>query len=191
MGRSDQRLPQGRQDSPRLPGESDWPPLPPGDSPLGSSHGPSYALSIRSFTVAFITRACRPLRGHPFSRHAMMIADCAPRVARPRPSRSDWLVYTDAAAAPPSLCAILFRGDSPPCFARTLIILSRCGMALFFRRTNLIFGLELRTLVLFSEGCAPFLRGSRCWIYLDNNCLSSLARGDSDAGVISVLVARF
>ena len=62
----------------------------------------------------------------------------------------------------------------------------------FFRNTALIYGLELLALVLFFEDHAAFLKGPCCWVYLDNNnCLASLVRGDSNTGIIAILVARF
>ena len=61
-----------------------------------------------------------------------------------------------------------------------------------FHNDALIYGLELLALVIFFEDHADSLMGDFCWIYLDNNkCLVSLVRGDSNAGIIATLVARF
>ena len=122
-----------------------------------------------------------------------MIADFTPRLAKVRPARADWLIYTDAATDPAKLCALVFRGD------RTYPVLDTLATAkvdtpwiYLFRHTALIFGLELLALVAFFELRAPFLRGSCCWIYLDNNnCLAALTRGDSNTDAIAVLVAHF
>ena len=47
-------------------------------------------------------------------------------------------------------------------------------------------------MVLFPDDHAAFLNGSCFWEYLgDNNCLASLVRGGSNAGIIAILVARF
>ena len=60
-----------------------------------------------------------------------------------------------------------------------------------FRRTNLIYGLELIALVLFFDDWAPPLRISCCWACLDsNNCPAALVRGDSNTEVIALLVDR-
>ena len=122
-----------------------------------------------------------------------VVEDCTPRVATPRPRRPHWIIYTDAATDPPLLCALLFHGgrSSPAlhtvCSARAPLIWSY-----FFRHTALIYGLEMLALVLFFEDSADLLRGSCCWVYLDNNnCLAALVRGDSNTGVIAILVARF
>ena len=122
-----------------------------------------------------------------------MIADSPPRLDIPRLLRPDWDIYTDAASKPPMICALLseWRRSSPQlrllCSARVAVTWSY-----LLRWTSLIFGLGVLDLVLFSEDWPPFLRGSSCWIYLDNNnCLSSLVRWDSNTDVITVLVTRF
>ena len=122
-----------------------------------------------------------------------VIADFTPRLARVRPTRADWLIYTDAATDPPRLCALLFRGD---CSFPLLDTLASASVDLpwlyLFRHTALIFGLELLALVAFFELKSPFLRGTCCWIYLDNNnCLAALTRGDSNTEVIAILAALF
>ena len=124
---------------------------------------------------------------------ARAIADFTPRLAIPRPSRPDWLIYTDAATDPPSLFALLFEGRRASPRLRDLCASTRAPVTWPYlsRRTSLIYGLELLPLVLFMEAWAPFLQGISCWIYLDNNnCLSALVRVDSDTDVIAVLVAR-
>ena len=61
-----------------------------------------------------------------------------------------------------------------------------------FRHTALIFGIGLLALVAFFELNAPSLRGTCCWVYLDNNnCLAALTRGDPIAEAVAILVARF
>ena len=125
---------------------------------------------------------------------ARSIADFTPRLATPRPRRPGWLIYTDAATDPPSLCALLFEGRRPTPRQRTLCASTRVPVTWpnLFRLTSLIYGLGLLSIVLFVEDWAPILQGSSCWIYLDNNnCLSALVRGDSDTDAIAALVARF
>ena len=92
---------------------------------------------------------------------------------------ADWLIYTDADPTPPRLRALLFRANSPHPDIRALCSASvHVARPYLFRRTNLIFGLELLALVLFFEDWAPFLRGRWCWVYVDNNdCLAALTRG--------------
>ena len=121
------------------------------------------------------------------------IADFTPRIAVPILPIADWVIYTDAATEPPIICALLFNGKS-----RTPQLLKECAARVpvtwpyLFRRTALIYGLELLALVAFYEDHAPSIRGSSCWCYLDNNnCLEALVRGDSNTDVIAVLVARF
>ena len=134
-----------------------------------------------------------PLEAENLSWWLGMIADFTPRVARARPSRANWLIYTDADTGPDMLCALLFRGDCDRPSLDTLAAdradVPRCYL---FRHTALIFGLELLALVSFFELKAPFLRGSCCWVYLhNNNCLAALTRGDSNTEAIAVFVARF
>ena len=114
-------------------------------------------------------------------------------MARVRPSRANWLIYTDAATDPAMLRALLFRGDCDRPSLHTLAT-ARADVpwCYLFRHTALVFGLELLALVSFFELRAPFLRSSCCWVYLDNNnCLAALTRGDSNTEAIAVLVARF
>ena len=122
-----------------------------------------------------------------------VIADFTPRPAGVRPSRADWLIYTDAATDPANLCALLFRGDrSRPTLDTLATARVDTQWIYLFRHTALIYGLELLALVAFFELRAPFLRGSCCWVYLDNNnCLAALTRGDSNTDAIAVLVAHF
>ena len=122
-----------------------------------------------------------------------IIAEFTPRIAVPRPRRADWLIYTDAATEPATLCGLLFRGDSTTpslgacCSQRTAVT-----WEYMFRYTALIYGIELLALVAFFEDHAPLFRGICCWVYLDNNnCLEALTRGDPNTDVIAVLVARF
>ena len=122
-----------------------------------------------------------------------VIEDCTPRVATPRPRRPHWIVYTDAATTPPMLCALLFHGGrSTPVLHTACSARAPAIWPYFSRPTALIYGLEMLALVLFFEDYAAFLRDSCCWVYLgNNNCLAALVRGDSNAGIIAVLVARF
>ena len=113
-------------------------------------------------------------------------------MAASRPRRPHWIVYTDAATNRPILCALLFHGARSfpdlhtACAARAPTIWSY-----FCRYTALIYGLEFLVLVLFFEDHAAFLKGSCCWVYLDNsNCLAALVRGDSNTGIIAILAAR-
>ena len=121
-----------------------------------------------------------------------IIAYCAPRLARTRPARADWLIYTDAATDHAKLCALLFRGDfSRPSIDTLATARVDNPWIYLFRRNSLIFGLDLLALVAFFELRVPCLRGSCCWIYLDdNNCLAALTRGHSNSDV-AILVARF
>lgn len=67
---------------------------------------PLYSKMRRRFYNARMSR---------FERDALLwrngvIAEFTPRLAVPRPPAADWLVYTDAAAEPPTLRELLFRG---------------------------------------------------------------------------------
>ena len=42
-----------------------------------------------------------------------VIAEFPPRLAVHRPARADWRIYTDASSEPPTICALIFRGNSP------------------------------------------------------------------------------
>ena len=123
---------------------------------------------------------------------ASIIAEFTPRLARPRPLKPDWLIYTDAATKPARICALLFHGgrsspDLHSCYSPKVDI----AWPYLFRRTYLIYGLGLLDLVLFFEEAAPLLQGSCCWVYIDNNnCLAALIRGDSNTDIIAALVAR-
>ena len=91
-----------------------------------------------------------------FRRRSSVISDFTHRIATPRPSRTDWLIYTDASSTPFRLCAMLFRGASASPSLHT-----QCSADVdvtwpyLLRRTNLIFGLELLALVLFFDDSAP------------------------------------
>ena len=147
----------------------------------------------QKFNSRYFSSSLSPYEKLVFRRWKEVIEECAPRISIPRPRRPRWIIYTDAAATPPMLCALLFRGgrSSPvlhtACEARAPTIWSY-----FFRFAALIYGLELLALVLFFEDHAAFLKGSCCWVYMgNNNCLASLVRGDSNTGIIAILVARF
>ena len=61
----------------------------------------------------------------------------------------------------------------------------------FFKKTCLIFGMELIALLAMLEDPGPSFSGLDVWIYMDsNNSTSAVTRGDSDASVIAALVAR-
>ena len=115
-----------------------------------------------------------------FSWWEAVIADFTPRIAVPRPIHPHWIIYTDAASTPAQLCALLFKGGTSE-----IRLVKQCSAPAsavwhyLFRYTNLIYGIELFSLVLFFEDWAPLLKGSCCWVYLDNNnnCLSALVRG--------------
>ena len=109
-----------------------------------------------------------------------------------RSAVADRLIYTDAATSPPRICALRFEGKSRPPVLNTLRAARVPTVWLYLsRHTCLIYGLELLALVAYFEDHAPSMRGICCWIYLDNNCLAALVRGDSNTEVIAILVARF
>ena len=101
------------------------------------------------------------LESSTMSRRLRIIAEFARRLSVPRPSRADWLIYTDAATEPATLRALLFRGDSDTpsldacCSQRTAVTWDY-----LFRTTSLIYGLELLALVAFCEDHAPRLRAA-------------------------------
>ena len=122
-----------------------------------------------------------------------VVSEFTPRIAAPRARRPRWIIYTGAATNHPMLCALLFRGgrSSPDlhtaCAARAPAI-----WPYFFRHAALIYGLELLDPVLSIDDHAAFLNGSCCWVYLcNNNFLETLIRGDSNTGIIAILVSRF
>ena len=120
-------------------------------------------------------------------------SEFAPRLAIPRSARADWLIYTDAATEPTTICALIPHGNSSSpqldtCYDQRL----SAARGYLFRHTALIYGMELLSLVAFFETHSPRLRGGCCWVYLDNNnCLADLTRGDSNTDTIAVIVARF
>ena len=119
------------------------------------------------------------------------IISSSPRVCRPLSRKFDWLVYTDAASKPPCICDPLFdpHQGRPKLDAQlTAFVRPRTHL---FKKTCLILGLELLALAAFLEDYAPFLAGRSVWIYMDNNnCLSAVTRGDSNADAIAILVGR-
>ena len=120
-----------------------------------------------------------------------MLSDFAPTICRPLSKRFGWLVYTDAATNPPCLCALLFDMKKRPSELDTVLTAFARPWNLLFKRTCLIFGLELLALAAFLEEKVPFLAGKTIWIYMgNNNCLAAVARGYSDAEAIAVLVCR-
>ena len=88
---------------------------------------------------------------------------------------------------------MLFDGESRTPALKTLCAAQVPTVWLYiFRHTCLIYGLELSALVAYFEDHALSLRGSCCWMYLDNNnFLAALFRGDSNTEVIAILAARF
>ena len=121
-----------------------------------------------------------------------VIRSFSPRICTPCKEFCDWIVYTDAATSPPRLCALRFAGNTRP--TRLIQQLSSSAPTVWqylFRKTCLIFGLELLALVAFLEESAVNLAGCSIWFYMDsNNSLSAMTRGDSNTAVIAVLVSR-
>ena len=94
-------------------------------------------------------------------RRGAAISSLTPRWVANRPMRVPWLVYTDAATHPPKICALLFAGTADQTSLRgqwTDDVSSEWSF--LFRRTALIFGLELLALVAFVDSAAPQLGGS-------------------------------
>ena len=93
---------------------------------------------------------------------------------------------------PPRLCSLRFTGDTRE--TRLVQQLSSSAPTVWqylFRKTCLIFGMELLALVAFLEESAASLTGGSIWFYMDsNNSLSAMTRGDSNTAVIAVLVGR-
>ena len=126
-------------------------------------------------------------------RMLQLSADFDRRVDVSRPPIADWVIYTDAASKPTAICARFFNGKSrrpellmgahptylspgPTCCARPI--------------SSTDWGLP--TPLAFYGGHAPSIRGSSSWGYLENNnCLSALTRGDSDAAILAALLVRF
>ena len=120
------------------------------------------------------------------------IAEFTPRLASPRPDKTRWIIYNDAAKDPRCFALFCAMGAVlPPELHAACSARAPAAWPYFSRPSSLIYGLELMALALCFEGRAAFLKGKRCWVYLDNNnCLAALVRCDSAAGVIAVLVAR-
>lgn len=122
--------------------------------------------------------------------HDIIIA-FSPRICRPLSTKFDWLIYTDAASNPPNICALLFDPKTGKAKLDTIKTAFVRPWAHVFKKTCLIFGLELLALTACMEDWAPFLAGRSIWVYMDNNnCLSAVTRGDSNAEAIAVLVSR-
>ena len=96
---------------------------------------------------------------------------------------------------PAPLCSALccFTGIGPPPHVLHTACSAR-GPAVWpyiFRMTALIYGMELLAMAPLFYDRAASPRGACFWIYLvRNNCMAALVRGDSNTGVIAVLVAR-
>ena len=77
-----------------------------------------------------------------------IIADFAHRIAAPFSPIADWAIYTDAASEPPAICALLFDGKSTrPRLMKECAANVPVTWPYLFRRTNLIYGLELLALL--------------------------------------------
>ena len=115
---------------------------------LGRSRVPSYAPMRRGFHIRVYNSHLSVCEREIPRWRADVIADLAPRIARPRPARADWLIYANASNTPPHLCAHLFRRTSriPALHALCSAPVSATWPYLF-RDTNLIFGLELAYLI--------------------------------------------
>lgn len=98
------------------------------------------------------------------------VAGFIPRTAKPKPPKAVWLIYTDAASTPPRLRGLLFKGNSDRPDIRALCSDSmEVAWSYLFRYTNLIFGVELLSIVLFLEEWGPILRGRCCRACLGRN----------------------
>ena len=121
-----------------------------------------------------------------------VVRSFSPRVCIPRSQYCDWVVYTGAATSPPRLCALRFAGAMRE--TRQVQQLSSSAPTIWqylFRKTCLIFGLELLALVAFLEESAACFAGHSIWFYMDsNNSLSAMTRGDSNTAIIAVPVGR-
>lgn len=83
------------------------------------------------------------------------------RLASPRPDNHRWIIYTDAAENPPTLCALLLNGDcSSPDLHTACLARAPAAWPYLLRRTSLIYGVELLGLVRFFENRAAFSSGS-------------------------------
>ena len=102
-------------------------------------------LRRREYTEAFTAYERSILEWRP-----SIIAEIAPRLARPRPLKPDRAIYTGASTTPAEICALLFFGCRSShglhsCYAFRVDI----ARNYLLRHTNLIYGLELLALVLF------------------------------------------
>ena len=96
-----------------------------------------------------------------FERLHRIIADFAPRTAVSRSSVADWLIYTDASASPPWICALRFDGKSRPPALNTLCASRVPTVWLYlFRYTFFIYGMELLDLAAYFEDHALSMRDS-------------------------------
>ena len=114
-------------------------------------------------------------------------------MAARRPVRTLWIIYTDAATRPPILCDLLFRGNRSSPVHHTSCSARPPDVWPYFHSKNArIYGMELLATVLLVDDRASPHRGTCFWIYLDdNNCMAALVGGNSNTGVISVLVSRY
>ena len=116
----------------------------------------------------------------------------APRVFRPRYPSFDRLIYKDSATTPPKMRALLFDGHCRhPSLLYNLSVDAPCNWMSFFKKTCLIFGMELLAPVATLGGHGPSLSGLAVRIYMDrSNFPAAVTRGDPNAAVIAVLAAR-
>ena len=98
---------------------------------------------------------------------ADVISECTPLgFAVPISSRPDDLLYTDAAANPPCICALLSNPNSSVVRPITLLVAFARPWIRLFKATCLIFGLELLALVAFFEDspcCSPSDQFGSTW----------------------------
>ena len=94
-------------------------------------------------------------------RRASIIAEFAPpRRVRPRPLKPDWVVYSDPSSTMARICALLFRGRrSSPDLHTCRVSRADVVWIYLFRRTDLIYGMELLALALFDDS-SDFLQSS-------------------------------
>ena len=89
---------------------------------------------------------------------------------------------------PPILpCYVILRSteSARPRASHRLLGPAATALPYLFRKTCLIYGLELPALVFFFEELAATLRGPCLWIHLDNNNrLAALVRGDSKKALL-------
>lgn len=153
-------LPYGGADFSPLSREADWPITPLADGTFWGIFPYADATDVPEIPPHGLIFPSSPYERTVSSWRMDVAADFSPRAAARRPDKLRLIIYTDAAANPPMLCALLFHGNrSTPALRTACSARAPAAWPYLFRRTCLIYGLEFLALVLFRDDRDASLRG--------------------------------